>query len=175
MTRVLRPHVFLAIAGLVTLPAAAGRLQGQAPDSVASVGFLAGGTWLGEGRWPDGSQLKVEVRYFWGPTRQVLHFESFDLAEGHRALLYEGMIVFDPARGRLAQWNVKPDGEVNVSEIVHPDSTGFEVVGAHTRSTIRRIGSDRFRWELRVPKDGGWNTILEATYGRQVGTEERER
>jgi hypothetical protein len=141
----------------------------QTPDPLEAVAFLAGGTWVGTGRWPDGSELHVEVRYFWGPTKHVLHFESVDLVGGVRQLLYEGMIVRDPARGRLVQWNVKPTGDVDVSEIERADTTGYEVHGAHTRSTVRRAGPDTFHWELRVPQHDVWTTILDATYTRVAG------
>jgi hypothetical protein len=131
--------------------------------------FLAGGTWTGEGRWPDGSGMRVEVRYFWGPTRHVLHFETYDLEGGERRLLYEGMIMTDPTRGGLEQWNVKPTGEVDVSEVTRADSTGFDVRGAHTRSTVVRTGPDAFLWRLDVPAEGGWSTVLQARYTRASG------
>jgi hypothetical protein len=155
----------LAAAALM-LGAASRQLPVQTPDRLAPVAFLAGGTWRGTGRWPDGTPLRDEVRYFWGPTRRTLHFESYDLTNGERRLLYEGWILFDPAKGKLVQWNVKPTGEIDVREFGQADSTGFEVIGPNTRSVVRRAGPDTFTWELRVPKDGQWNVILEATYRR---------
>lgn len=69
----------------------------ESSDPLAPVASLAGGTWVGEGKWPDGSILKVEQRYFWGPnfwgpTKRVLHFETYDLASGERHLLYDRKI-----------------------------------------------------------------------------------
>ena len=51
------------------------------------VAFMEGGTWRGEGKWPDGSLLRLAQRFFWGPTRRVLHSEAYDLARGACALL----------------------------------------------------------------------------------------
>jgi hypothetical protein len=31
---------------------------------VAALAWLEGGTWIGEGKWPAGSALPVEARYF---------------------------------------------------------------------------------------------------------------
>jgi hypothetical protein len=156
----------LLIAACVGLLSSASQQPATSADPLAPLAFLAGGTWRGEGRWPDGSALRDEVRYFWGPTRHLLHFESFDLTSGDRRLLYEGVIVFDPSRGKLTQWNIKPTGEVDVREIDQVDATGFTVFGERTRSTVRRTGPDAFRWELRIPQDGAWNLILDATYTR---------
>jgi hypothetical protein len=153
-----------ALAILATLCVLPPCLPAQTPNPLDDIAFLAGGTWQGGGRWPDSTVMRVDVRYFWGPTRRVLHFETYDLETGERRLLYEGWILFDRTRGKLVQWNVKPTGETDVSEYDHVDSTGFEVVSTNTRSSVRRTGPDMFRWELRVPKDGAWTVILNATY-----------
>lgn len=138
----------------------------QTTDPLAPVAFLAGHAWLGEGTWPDGSELRVEVRYFWGPTKRLLHFETFDLVAGERRLLYEGIIVFDPTRSRIVQWNIKPTGDMDVSQVSRADTTGYELVGVHTRSIITRAGVDAFHWELLVRKNDSWSTILDAVYRR---------
>lgn len=134
---------------------------------LASVAFLEGGTWLGEGKWPDGSALRVEVRYFWGPTKRVLHFETHDLAGGQRKLLYEGMLFFEPKRGRLVQYNFKPDGGLDESELSEANAKGYDVRGTNTWSLIRYTNADAFRWELRVQQAGEWKLILDATYRRR--------
>ena len=139
----------------------------EGSDSLAPVAFLAGGTWVGEGKWPDGSILRVEQRYFWGPTKRVLHFESYDLASGERHVLYEGALFFDPKRGKIVQWNFKPSGEINEIEVTKADKGGYEVRGSNTWSTIRSSGPDEFHWELRVEKSGEWPKILDATYKRK--------
>jgi hypothetical protein len=156
----------LATSACVAFVGWPGRGAAQQSDPLAPVSFLAGGKWLGEGRWPDGSPLRVEERYFWGPTKRVLHFETDDLATGQRHLLYEGIILFDAHRGRIVQWNIKPTGELSESEVTHSDSTGWEVKGANTWSVMRYRGANEFRWELRVRQDSTWKPILDATYRR---------
>ncbi len=101
----------LALAIVATLCVLPRCLPAQDPNPLEGVAFLAGGTWQGEGRWPDGTAMRVDVRYFWGPTRRVLHFETYDLETGERRLLYEGLILFDPSRRKLVQWmsNPRPD------------------------------------------------------------------
>jgi hypothetical protein len=148
-------------------PAAAAAPASSAGDSLRSVAFLEGGTWLGEGTWPDGSKLRVEQRFFWGPTRTVLHFESYDLASGERRLLYEGLLFFDPKRGRVVQWNFKPNGERDETEVTRMLSDGYEIRGAKTWSLVRGRGADEFTWELRVPQGNDWREILRATYRRR--------
>lgn len=143
-------------------------LAQQASDPMAPVAFLEGGTWRGEGKWPDGSVLRVEVRFFWGPTKRVLHFETHDLASGERKLLYEGLLFFDPKRGKIVQWNFKPNGELSESELTQASSTGYEVRGENTWSLVHYKGADEFVWELRVPQPSGeWKTILEAPHRRR--------
>lgn len=114
-------------------------------DSLPPVSFLAGGKWLGEGRWPDGSPLRVEIHYFWGRTKRALHFETNDLASGQRHLLYEGIIFYDARCGRITQWNIKPTGELSEWEVTHLDSTGWEVMGENTWSVLRYGGANEFR------------------------------
>jgi hypothetical protein len=157
------------LAAATLLCAAWSPVSAQSPPGIGALAYLAGGTWRGEGHWPDGSPLKDEVRYFWGATRRILHFVSYDLVTGKRELLYEGMIFFDPRRGNLVQWNMKPSGELDVRDIGRIDSTGFTVTGPNTRSVVERTGPDTFRWELSIPKDGGWQLILDGVY-RRVGT-----
>lgn len=158
-------RAFLAVLVFVFL--AAVPVWAQAADPLAPIASLAGGTWIGEGKWPGGAPLKVEVRYFWGPTRRVLHFETYDLTGAERKLLYEGLYFFDPKRGRVVQWNFKPNGDLEEIEITTFNSAGYEVKGEKTWSIIRYGGPDEFLWELRVPEAAEWKTILNATYRRQ--------
>ncbi|HVR95602.1 MAG TPA: hypothetical protein VMW27_03240 [Thermoanaerobaculia bacterium] len=161
----MRRHHHFASALLIAVLAAP--LAAQAPDPLAPVASFAGGTWIGEGKWPDGSPLRVEQRFFWGPTRRVLHFESYDLTGKERKLLYEGLLFFDPKRGRVVQMNFKPAGGVDEIEITDVNEKGYEVKGNNTWSIIRHNGPDEFLWELRIPDAQGWKTILNATYRRQ--------
>jgi hypothetical protein len=155
----------LAIAAAV-LCAPGSSLPAQDTTSLASFAFLAGGTWEGTGRWPDSSTMRVQVHYFWGPTHRLLHFETWDYDTPTGRLLYEGVIFYDPARGKVVQWNMKPTGELDVSEFVRVEPGRLEVAGAHTRSVIRQSDTDEFHWELRVPKGDEWQLILDATYRR---------
>jgi hypothetical protein len=154
---------FVVAAGL-TLPRSASASQG--PDPLEPVAYLAGGTWIGEGTWPNGSPLRVEQRYFWGPTKRLLHFEAYDLTGATRGLLYEGFIVYDTKRGKLVQWNVKPSGEVTETEVTRAEGTELEVLGANPRSLVRRSGPNEFHWELRVKQKETWTLILDAVYKR---------
>ena len=123
--------------------------------------------WLGEGKWPDGSALRVEVRYFWGPTKRVLHFETYDLAGEQRKLIYEGILFFDAKRGKIVQYNFKPTGEIDESELTEATSKGYEVRGANTRSLVHYLSTNVFRWELQALRAGEWKVILDATYQRK--------
>jgi hypothetical protein len=107
-------------------------VRAQSEDRMAPVAFLEGGTWLGEGKWPDGSLLRVEVRYFWGPTRRILHFETYEVESGQRKLIYEGILFFNAKRGKIVQYNFKPTGEFDESELTEANSKGYEVRGANT-------------------------------------------
>lgn len=148
--------VLISLAG--TLP--------QLNDPLDPIAFLPGGTWVGKGAWPDGSPLHVEVRYFWGPTRRVVHFRTDNIVGGERQLLYEGLMLFDQRRQRIVQWNIKANGEVTEQDLVRADTTGFEMRGQGTWSVIRRTTADEFRWELRVPRQRGWAMIMDAHYQR---------
>ena len=124
-------------------------------------------TWDGRGTWPDGSSFRVELRYTWGVTHRLLHFTTYEWKGSRREPLYEGFVFFDPARDAVFQWNVKPDGTIVESRVTRADSTGYAVLGAHTRSTIRRTGPNEMRWILEVPRDSGWHTILDAPHRRR--------
>lgn len=142
--------------------------QAEVADRPMSpVAPLAGGMWRAEGKWPDGSPLRVEVKYYWGPTRRVLHFETYDLATGLRKLLYEGLLFYDQKRDKIVQWNFKPTGERDESEVTAADSEGYEMKGENTWSLIRYKGVSEFAWELRVRQEGEWKTILNITYRRE--------
>lgn len=136
----------------------------DAPDPLRHLAILADRTWIAEGKWSDGSPMKVEQRFFWGPTRRILHFESYDLTGKERQLLYEGIIFFDAERGRVLQWNFKTSGERNEYEYTTIDDKGFEARGANTRSIVKFENRDLLRWELRLAKGEKWATVLEATY-----------
>ena len=154
--------LFALVAGAETAP-----VRTQSPNPLEPIASLAGGTWIGEGKWPDGSPLRVEQKYFWGPTQRVLHFESYDLTGSGRKLLYEGLLFLDPKHGKVVQWNFKPTGEATETVITEINSTGFEVKGDKTWSIVRKGGANEFHWELRVPEGQGWKTILNAVYRRQ--------
>lgn len=140
---------------------------GEPADPLAPVAFLEGGTWRGEGKWPDGSLLRVEQRFHWGPTRRVLHFDAYGLASGARTLLYEGLLFRDGRRGKLVQWNFKPDGELTETEVTRVNGDGYEVQGPNSWSIIRKLGADEFGWELRVKQGDQWKPILNATFSRE--------
>lgn len=143
------------------------RSAAPTPDPLAPFAFLAGGTWEGRGTWPDGSPLHVELHYTWGVTHRLLHFTTYDLAGSRREPLYDGLVFFDPKRSAVFQWNVKADGSITESRITRADSTGFAVLGANTRSTIRRTGPNEMHWILEVPRDSAWQTILDAPHRRR--------
>jgi|GEM_PF-6468912 len=142
-------------------------VQAQTPDPLEPVASLVGGRWFGDGTWPGGSALRVEQRYFWGPTRRVLHFETYDLSAGERTLLYEGLLFFDPKRSKIIQKNFKPTGDVDEIEMTRFDASGYEVKGEKTWSLIRYINPNEFSWELRIPQNGAWKSILNARYLRK--------
>ncbi len=162
--------ILLLSAAVTGLSGNASPLHAQGKASLEPFAFLAGGTWEGTGRWPDGSAMRVQVRYFWGPTHRLLHFETWDLETGQRVPLYEGQIFFDPARAKFVQWNMKPTGELDVSEFDRIEPGRFEVNAPHTRSVVRQTGPDEFHWELRVPQGDTWQLILDATYRRMKGS-----
>lgn len=141
--------------------------RGLEPDPLAPVALLVGGRWFGNGKWPDGSPLLVEQQYFWGPTRRVLHFETYDLSGNERSLLYEGLLFFDPKRSKVVQMNFKPTGGVDEIELSQFDADGYEAKGEKTWSLIRYRGPDQMTWELRISQNGVWKTILNATYLRR--------
>ena len=134
-------------------------------QSLDAIAFLEG-AWRGEGKWPDGSALKVEVLYTWGPTKRVLHFQTQDVSGAAPRLLYEGLLVLDPKRGAIVQWNFKPSGEIDTSELTRVNSSGFDVRSANTRSVVRRSGPNEFEWQLLVPRDTTWHQILVARHRR---------
>ena len=160
------PFLLTIVAQMVWAPGPASP-QAQTKDPLAPVAFLAGSRWLGEGKWPDGSAMRVDVRYFWGPTRRVLHFETHDIAAPSQPLLYEGLIFFDPKRGHIVQWNMKPDGDWSEFEVTHADSAGYEVKGDKTWSLVRYVNRNEFAWELRALQDTTWNRVMEARYQRK--------
>ena len=161
LRRAVAAFAFFLVAALLPV-------QAQPPgDPLAPVASLVGGRWFGDGKWPDGSALRVEQRYFWGPTRRVLHFETYDLAGSERTLLYEGLLFFEPKRGKIVQQNFKPTGQVDEIEMTRFDRTGYEIKGEKTWSVIRYVGPDEFSWELRIPQNGDWKPILDATYHRR--------
>ena len=159
----------VAIAATLALSSAAPPHQPArpVPDPLAPFSFLVGGTWDGRGAWPDGSNFRVELRYTWGATHRLLHFTTYEWKESRREPLYEGVVFFDPARDAVFQWNVKPDGSIAESRVTRADSTGYAVLGAHTRSTIRRTGPNEMHWILEVPRDSAWQTILDAPHRRR--------
>jgi hypothetical protein len=139
-------------------------------DPLVALAFLCGGTWTTEGRWPDGSPLRVTTRYSWGATGRVLHFVSHDLSGGEARLLYEGLLFHDPDRSTVAQWNVKVSGGIDRSYLTRADDSGFEVRGANTISLVRRVSDNECTWTLILPKEGQDQTILEATMRREALT-----
>lgn len=153
----------LTVLGAIVALAIPQRASGQDHGRLASLGFLAG-TWIGrtEGSGP---QIHVETRFFWGPTGRVLHFETYDLSERKRELLYEGHVQCDPKEAGCQQFNIKPNGDLNRFE-VQVDSNGFLAIGANTRSVIRRTSEDSMQWHLRANVNGEWKDIMTTVYRR---------
>lgn len=170
LVRRLPTFAAFAIALVIPITARAQSASAAAPaaNPLTAFGFLAGGTWDGTGTWPDGSPLRVELAYTWGPTHRVLHFTTYELQSGKRELVYEGMLFHDPSRNAVFQWNIKPDGSITESRITRVDSAGFVVRGANTLSTIKRTGPDEVHWILQLAQaDSTWRTILDAPHRRR--------
>lgn len=161
-----RRRAALLIAGLTSVLSFTPQARAQEEDRIGAFRPLVGGTWIGEGTWPDGSPMRVEQRYFWGPTERILHFHTWDLVDGRRDLLYEGVVYVDPVSGRVVQINVKTNGEVTRQEVARSDGAGYEISGPQTRSTVRYEADDVFTWELRVRQEDEWKVILTAEYRR---------
>ena len=135
----------------------------------SNLGFyasLAGGTWRSSTKWPDGTPFEVEIKYYWGPTKQALHFETYEPSDGKSILIYEGLIYFDPSRDKIIQLNIKPNGDVNEYEAGSISNDTIEVRGSKTKSIIRRISENEFDWELYIPDGNGWKLILSARHYR---------
>lgn len=163
-THRLRAAVLCAAFACLSLPAG---IRAAPADPLAPLAALEGGVWHVTGKWPDGTPLATDVRYFWGATKRVLHFETHDVSGDRRRLLYEGMLFFDPRRDLLVQYNVKPSGAVDELAWTAAGDGRYEVQGTNTRSTIRFVGADELRWELRVQQAGEWKAILDAAYRRE--------
>jgi hypothetical protein len=129
---------------------------------------LAGGTWHSSTKWPDGTPFEVEIKYFWGPTKQALHFETYEPSDGKSVLIYEGVIYFDPSRNKIIQLNIKPNGDVNEFEARSISDDAIEVMGSKTKSIVRRISENEFDWELYIPDGNGWKQILNARHYRRL-------
>lgn len=159
------PTVALAEQPPSATPAAepAPRCEGVSLDGLAPLV----GTWIGRGAWPDGSLLHVRQRFWFGPTRRLLHFESHDLSGTEPRPLYEGIVFVDPDDGCGRQWNYTPDGKLTRSLLSDLDAHGFVVRGAHTHSTVR-IEDEGFRWLLEVDRDGRRERVMEAVYRREA-------
>jgi len=129
---------------------------------------LAGGTWRSSTKWPDGTPFEVEIKYYWGPTKQALHFETYEPSDGKTVLIYEGLIYFDSSRNKIIQLNVKPNGDVNEYEARSISNDAIEVLGSKTKSIVRRISENEFDWELYIPDGKGWKLILNARHYRRL-------
>ena len=154
------------LAAEASTPAAAEsapRCEGISLDALAPLV----GTWIGLGKWPDGSALHVRQRFWFGPTRRLLHFESHDLSGAEPRLLYEGIVFVDPDDGCGRQWNFTPDGKLTRSLLSDLDARGFVVRGASTHSTVR-IEEEGFRWLLEVEREGRRERVMEASYRRET-------
>lgn len=182
--RRLWPYAMLA--GLALLASGRGAFAAATPDATraeptansacsgVSLDALAplAGTWIGRGAWPDGSKLHVRQHYFFGPTRQVLHFSSHDLSAGEPRLLYEGMIFIDPDDGCARQWNFTPQGKLTRSRLSDVGSRGFSVRGDNTHSAVM-IEGERFRWQLDVEREGKRERVMDAVYVRESDRDAR--
>ena len=135
-------------------------------DKLNTVAFLAGGTWHSSTKWPDGTPFDVEIKYYWGPTKQALHFETYEPSDGKLALIYEGLLYFDPQRDVIIQLNIKPNGEVNEYEVRPVSENAYEVMGAKTKSVVQRVTENEFDWELYLPDGNGWKKFFTARHYR---------
>jgi hypothetical protein len=138
----------------------------QASEGLRPVAYLVGGTWHSDAKWPDGTPFEVDVSYMWGPTHRVIHFQTYEPSDGKLTLIYEGLLYFDPRRSKIIQMNFKPSGEVNESEITPVNDEAYEVLGAKTKSIVRRKDENEFVWELYLPQGNDWKQILQASYTR---------
>jgi hypothetical protein len=153
----------LVVLGALTALMMPQRASAQDHGRLTPLSYLAG-TWIGrtEGSGP---QIHVETRFFWGPTGRVLHFETYDLSEAKRELLYEGHVQCDPKESGCQQFNIKPNGDLTRFE-VQVDSSGFVAIGTNTRSVIKRTSEDSMEWHLRANVNGEWRDIMTAVYRR---------
>jgi hypothetical protein len=109
--------------------------------AVAPLAFLEG-PWRTERTLPGGA-ARHEIRsYRWGNDRLALHYDVVAGQGDAEEESERGFVTLDRMSGKLVQWSATPSGRRTRGEVLHADSTRFEVREEGKWSVVRRAGPD---------------------------------
>ncbi len=176
MPRSVFPMMFLAM----TLFAANGLAQSNAPaalnadETLAPVAWLVGGTWVTDVKDPsDASVTHVENRIRWSANHQAIEFNANFNGKPH----YNGFYAYNPATKTIGFYYTSSDGELTIGtatsdsdgKTVHQDFDISHVNGkvGQVRSTLVRDGNDAYWFAVFLQKDGEWAQVFRIHYERK--------
>ena len=154
---------------------ATGALLGQgasspspAADPLAPIGWMAGGTWHGEVKGPNGKLTKIDTR-----IERELGGKAFTFStKFDEVLQYQGFFAYDAAKkaivfsypsadGSLADGSVVPNGDMLVWDFHMTEASGaVEPYQVH----VHQDGADDYTWALFAPQKDTWAKLFEIHY-----------
>jgi hypothetical protein len=146
------------------------------PSPLAVLASFVGGTWTGAlPADPDGSVLKIEMRFTWAENKQAVRFDSSFVKGDKRAPYSSGLyawnaakkklvIVYTDSSGSLSEGTIAPEGDALVHDLTVTSRTGAT---DSVQARLTKSGNDVFTNAIFVQKDGAWNKIVEVRYERQ--------
>jgi hypothetical protein len=147
----------------------------QAPDPLAPIAWLVGGTWSTDVKdATDGHMVHVVNRPAWSDNHQAIIFNvTFD-GKPH----YYGFYAYNPVTKQIDFYYTSSGGELTTGhatqeagsktlrqefDILHVNGTA-----GHLRSTIEREGKDAYWLTVFTSNDGTWAQLFRIRYDRKA-------
>jgi hypothetical protein len=156
-------------------PASAAAPPSQPVDPIQSLSWLVGGTWIADGKLPDGSPATVEATFEWAHHKRAVKYAIVKRSAGRVFPTIEGLCGWHPGRKTLVLWEVDQDGSLTESTVrvggnrLSYDEVIYSINGSRlpVRAEAVRESEDRFVFRASIEKDGSWPVVFEAAYSRR--------
>ena len=154
-----------------------GQMSGQgspapqpAVDPLAPIAWMAGGTWHGEVKGPNGKLTKIDTQ-----VERELSGKAFSFGTKFDGVQqYQGFFAYDAAKkaivfsypsadGSLATGSVEENGDSLIWDFRMTEATGSV---EHFQVHVHQDGADDYTWALFAPQGDSWSKLFEIHYHR---------
>lgn len=140
-------------------------------DPLASIAWMAGGTWHGEAQAPGGGgTMRIDTRYRKLLDGRAIAFDtSFNGVQqyagsfGYDAVRKQIVFTYAAADGGWIEGTVQPQPEYLLYDFEVHESSG---TAGHYQVRVHKDGADDYTWALFAQQEAKWAPLFQVKYHR---------